>query len=41
ENTAKLGDMVEIVSCRRISKSKSWRLFRVVRSGNVVADSPA
>ena len=28
---AGLGDMVEIVPCRPISKSKSWRLVRVVR----------
>jgi small subunit ribosomal protein S17 len=40
-NMAKLGDMVEIVPCRRLSKSKAWRLLRVVRSGNVVAENPA
>ena len=32
-NTAAVGDVVEIVPCRRISKSKSWRLLRVVRKG--------
>ncbi len=29
---AGLGDVVEIVPCRRLSKSKSWRLLRVVRT---------
>ena len=33
ENTAKIGDIVEIVPCRRMSKSKAWRLIRVVRAG--------
>ena len=28
---AGLGDTVEILACRRISKSKSWRLARVLR----------
>ena len=32
-NTAGLGDLVEIVPCRRMSKSKSWRLLGVVRRG--------
>lgn len=31
QSAAKLGDVVEIVPCRRISKSKSWRLGRIVR----------
>lgn len=30
-NTARTGDTVEIMPCRRISKTKSWRLVRVVR----------
>ena len=34
-NEAALGDQVEILSCRPISKTKSWRLVRVVRRGNV------
>ena len=29
---AVVGDMVEIVPCRRLSKTKSWRLVRVTRS---------
>lgn len=39
-NVAKLGDVVEIVPCRRISKSKSWRLERVIRSGGAVEPVP-
>jgi small subunit ribosomal protein S17 len=35
DNTAQVGDQVEIVPCRRISKSKSWRLNRVVRPAQV------
>jgi len=30
-NDAKVGDLVEIVPCRRLSKSKSWRMVKVVR----------
>ena len=33
-NAAKEGDLVEIVPCRRLSKTKSWRLVRVVRAGD-------
>lgn len=40
ENVAKMGDVVEIVPCRRISKSKSWRLARVIRSSNVAQQAP-
>ena len=32
ENKAHVGDQVEIVPCRRISKTKSWRLLRIVRA---------
>jgi len=31
-NRSKLGDHVEVVHCRPISKSKSWRLVRVVKA---------
>jgi len=31
ENLAKIGDQVEIMECRPISKTKHWRLVRVVR----------
>lgn len=30
KNEAKTGDLVEVVGCRRISKTKCWRLLRVV-----------
>lgn len=30
KNEAKVGDRVEIVECRPISKTKSWRLSRLV-----------
>lgn len=30
---AKAGDVVEVVACRRLSKTKCWRLARVVRRG--------
>ncbi len=31
-NEAKVGDVVEVMSCRRISKMKCWRLRQIVRS---------
>ena len=31
-NEAKTGDIVEVVACRRMSKTKCWRLARIVRS---------
>ncbi|MFQ5461152.1 MAG: 30S ribosomal protein S17 [Phycisphaerae bacterium] len=31
-NEAKVGDVVEVMSCRRLSKTKSWRLVRIVTS---------
>ena len=37
KNEAKAGDVVEIMECRPISKTKSWRLVRVVRKGQQVA----
>ncbi len=33
ENLSKKGDRVEIAECRPISKTKSWILLRVVKSG--------
>ncbi len=33
-NEARLGDTVAIVSCRKVSKLKSWKLSRVVRKSN-------
>ena len=40
-NDARLGDVVEITQCRRISKTKSWRLARIVRRGDELAGEPA
>lgn len=31
KNEAGVGDVVEVMSCRRISKTKCWRLIRIVR----------
>lgn len=31
KNEAQVGDVVEVMSCRRISKLKCWRLLRIVR----------
>ncbi len=35
QNQAKQGDRVEVMSCRPISKTKNWRLLRVVAAGPV------
>ena len=37
DNAASVGDTVEIVPCRRISKMKNWRLLRVVRTAKLAA----
>jgi small subunit ribosomal protein S17 len=34
ENAAKIGDRIEIVECRPISKTKSWTLVRVVEAAS-------
>ncbi len=34
QNLAKPGDQVEIMECRPISKTKHWRLVRVVRAAD-------
>ncbi len=31
KNEAKVGDMVEIMACRPISKMKAWRLSRIIK----------
>jgi small subunit ribosomal protein S17 len=31
DNVSKVGDLVEIAECRRISKTKSWVLTRVLK----------
>ena len=33
KNVAKLGDQVEICKCRPFSKTKNWRLVRVLQAG--------
>jgi small subunit ribosomal protein S17 len=33
-NVAKLGDLVEIAECRPVSKSKSWRVIKVIKKAN-------
>ena len=38
ENTAKLGDTVEIAECRPMSKLKRWRLVRVISSPGALGD---
>ncbi len=35
KNEAKTGDLVELASCRRVSKQKCWRLTRILRSSEV------
>ena len=30
---AKQGDLVEVMECRPVSKTKSWRLVKVLRAG--------
>ncbi len=35
-NTSKLGDIIEIVPCRPMSKTKSWRFVRIVEASPVV-----
>jgi len=33
KNEAKVGDVVEVMACRPISKQKSWRLIRIISRG--------
>ena len=35
ENEAQVGDLVEIMETRPISKTKRWRLVRIVKSGEL------
>lgn len=30
-NEARTGDLVEVTACRRLSKTKCWRLMRIVK----------
>ena len=34
KNEAHKGDLVEVVACRRMSKTKCWRLLRVLERGS-------
>ncbi len=34
DNTARVGDLVEIVECRPISKTKRWQLVRVIQAAS-------
>jgi len=40
QSAAKRDDVVEIAPCRRVSKTKSWRLVRIVRRGEPTAPVP-
>ena len=39
QNVSKVGDHVEIVNCRPVSKTKTWRLVRVVRSDTLAENA--
>jgi small subunit ribosomal protein S17 len=41
ESTAKTGDVVRIVECRPLSKTKRWRLAEVIRRAAQVGAQPA
>jgi len=32
-NESHTGDLVEVASCRPMSKTKSWKLVRIIRKG--------
>ena len=36
KNEAHKGDLVEVVACRRLSKTKCWRLVRVLERGSEI-----
>ena len=39
KNESRNGDQVEVISCRPISKSKTWRLVRIVTKGTQIDTS--
>ncbi len=41
ESTARMGDVVRIVECRPLSKTKRWRLAEVIRRAAQVGAQPA
>jgi len=40
KNEASKGDLVEVVACRRMSKTKCWRLARIIKRGPEVDVEP-
>ncbi len=41
ESTARMGDVVRIIECRPLSKTKRWRLAEVIRRAAQVGAQPA
>ena len=39
QNESRVGDQVEVMSCRPISKTKTWRLVRIVIKGTQIDTS--
>ena len=39
KNESRIGDHVEVMSCRPVSKSKTWRLVRIVTKGTQIDTS--
>ena len=40
-NESRAGDLVEIMSCRPMSRLKRWRLVKIVRKAHRPAETPA
>src|SRR3990172_3992576 len=36
KNEARKGDLVEVAACRRMSKTKCWRLMRIITRGEAI-----
>lgn len=41
QNEASVGDTVQIVECRPLSKAKRWRLVKVLRKASMPSGGPA
>src|SRR5947208_13609322 len=41
QNESRIGDMVEIMETRPLSKNKNWRLLRIVTKAPRAAETPA
>lgn len=37
-NESHMGDTVEVAPCRRLSKTKSWKIVRIVSRGQVIEE---